>query len=228
MCNLHKLWQCSQMCVRNNICWRIRGSDLSLLPWSCGLCIFVEQLCLVASRRFSRHLKGRSVVTYPCPAPPLLSPLPSVSSVSPLLPSASCWVSMGSRPNKQTNRTTEKPITQTRLVWAWGREMGERDLVYFLGQFHFTVMAEKASQDTAIHTSVWLPAGIKVVLSPHWHIIFWPNTQLAASTGRWPLPKLILFSTAVGLAFLWGTWWCGIQLVAYSSSQCCMSDMTSK
>jgi len=97
------------------------------------------------------------------PPPP---PLP-MSSIPLLLPSTPCWVSMGSRPNKQTNSTTwKKNITQTRLVWGGG-EMG-RDLVCFLGQFHFTVMAEKASQDTATHTSVWLPGGwrggIKVVL----------------------------------------------------------------
>ncbi len=119
------------MHVRNNICWRIRDSDLYLLPWSWGLCIFVEQLCPVASRQVSRHLKGRSVChtsSPPAPSsPPLLS---SMSSIPPLLLSAPCWVSMGSRPNKQTNRTTEKPITQTRLAWAWGRD-GERSCLLF-------------------------------------------------------------------------------------------------
>lgn len=111
---------------RNNICWRIRDSDLSLLPWSWRLCVFVEQLCLVASRQVSRHLEGRSACHAPSqpPSTAASSRFCSVSSVPPLLLSAPCWVSMSFRPNKQTNRTTEKPITRTRSGWAWGERWG--------------------------------------------------------------------------------------------------------
>lgn len=123
MCNLHKLWQCSQMCVRNNICWRIRGSDLSLLPWSCGLCIFVEQLCLVASRRFSRHLKGRSV----CQASLSSASSPLSSSLRVLrFPASPLYIMLGihglqtKQANKQNNRKTHHPDKV-------GLGLGERD-----------------------------------------------------------------------------------------------------
>lgn len=77
---------------RNNICWRIRDSDLSLLPWSWRLCVFVEQLCLVASRQVSRHLEGRSACHAPSqpPSTAASSRFCSVSSVPPLLLSAPC------------------------------------------------------------------------------------------------------------------------------------------
>lgn len=172
------------MCVRNNICCRIRYSDLSLLPWSWGLCIFVEQLYPVASRQVSRHLKGRSVChTSSSPllptltSPPLLS---SMSSIPLLLLSTPCWVSMGSRPNKQTNRTTEKAITQTRLVWAWGSD-GERSCL-LSGPVPFHSDGREGlpghSDPHFCLTSRRDHGG-----PHHWHIILWPNTQLAAATG---------------------------------------------
>lgn len=152
------------MCVRNNICWRIRDSDLSLLPWSWGLCIFVEQLCLVASRQVSRHLKGRSVCHASSSPPPNTH---TSSYTSPLRPPFLCFFSVlhAGCPwaADQTSKQTEQQKNPSpRQGWSGG-EMG-KDLVCFLGQFHFTMMAEKASQDTATHTSVWLPGGIEVVL----------------------------------------------------------------
>lgn len=91
-------------------------------------------------------------VTLPVDHPPTHPPCPPGPTCLPLLPRTACWVSMGPRPNKQTNRTTWKPITQTRLVWAGG-EM-KRHFVCSVGQFHFTVREEKASQDMTTSTSV--------------------------------------------------------------------------
>ncbi len=153
------------MPVRNNICRRIRDSDLSLLAWSWGLRIFVEQLCPPASRQVSRHLKGRSVwhTSLRPPADSLLpsSPLPPplLCFSSPVLHAGYPWA-----PDQTSKQTEQQKNPSRRQGWSGLEgEMG-RDLVCFLGQFHFTMMAEKASQDTATHTSVWLPGGIKVVL----------------------------------------------------------------
>lgn len=149
------------MRVRNNICWRIRDSDLSLLSWSWGLCIFVEWLCLVASRQVSHHLKGRSVC-HASPPPPSNSSPPCI----PLLFSTSYWVSMGSRPNKQTNRTTEKPITQTRLVWAWGGRWGE--ILFAFWASSISLWWQRRPPRTRLSTLLFNFCGrgeIKVVLS---------------------------------------------------------------
>lgn len=97
---------------------------VSLLHSKEGLCVFIEQLCLVTPQQVSHHLRGRPA----CHA----SSLPFIHLSAPRLPppqffSTPCWVSIGFRPNRQTNRTTtkKKTITRTRLVWALARD-GER------------------------------------------------------------------------------------------------------
>lgn len=117
--------------------------------------------------------------------PPLL---PSTSTCSPPLPYFSFLLHPGYRAWNQTSIQTkqqEKPITQTRLVWAWGRD-GGRDLVCLLGQFHFTVMVEEASQDTSTHTSVWLLEGGNQV-SPQSTLAHHLLTQYAAGWSRRPV-----------------------------------------
>lgn len=108
------------MRVRNNICWRIRDSDPSLLPWSWGLCIFVEQLCPVASRQVSRHLKGRSVCHTSSPTPP---PLLYVlhSAASPLHSMLGIHGLQTKQANKQNNRKTHHPdMAGLGLGGRWG------------------------------------------------------------------------------------------------------------
>lgn len=117
------------------MCWRIRGSDLSLLPWSWGLCIFVEQLCLVASRQVSRHLRGRSVcrASYPPPPPSPLSSflrvLCSSAAPTPLLHAEYPWA-----PDQTSKQTEQQKNPSPRQGWSglgglegvgWGGRWGE-------------------------------------------------------------------------------------------------------
>lgn len=204
--------------IRNNICWRITDSDLSLLPWSWGLCVFVEQLCPLASRQVSRHLKGRSVWHTSSGNPPPHLPHPYLSftsSISLLFP---LWYSMlgihglqTKQANKQNNRKTHHPDkVGLGLRERWG------EILFAFRASSISLWWRRRPPRTRRPTLLFDFQGGDQGGPRHWHIIFWPNTQLAAATGPWPLTKLALYSLAVVFAFIWATCWCGIQLVAFN------------
>ena len=88
------------------------------------MCIFVEELCLVAARQVSRHLKGRSVV---CRARLSTTSLPLLAPPRPPFLRFSSPCSMlgihglqTKQANKQNNRKTHQPDKA-------GLGLGERD-----------------------------------------------------------------------------------------------------
>jgi len=86
----------------------------------------------------------------------ILSPPPSTSTCPPLLLhfglSSLLHAGYPWAPDLTSKQTEQQKNLSPRQGWSGlGGEMG-RDLVCSLGQFHFTMMAEKASQDMAIPT----------------------------------------------------------------------------
>lgn len=158
VCNLHKQKQRSQMCVRNNIYWRIRDSDLSLLPWSCGLCIFVEQLCLVASRHFSRHLKGRSVchASLSSASSPLCSLLsPPCSLLSPcfssLLHAGYPWA-----PDQTSKQTEQQKNPSPRQGWSG---LGGREILFTFRASSISLWWQRRPPRTRLSTLLLTSSG---------------------------------------------------------------------
>lgn len=111
--------------------------------------MFIEQLCLVTPQMVSHHLRGEACASR------ILTPLhPPVRSSPPASTALFCSM-LGihglqtKQANKQNNRKKKKKPSP-RQGWSGLWLEMERDLVCSQGQFHFTVMAEKASQDMAI------------------------------------------------------------------------------
>lgn len=148
-------------------------------------------ICRAAlARRFSAgHSSPRGEVRvshFPikqAPYPPLLCALHS-PTLHPLRRHYSMLSICGfqtKQANKQNNRKTHHA---DKLGPALEGEM-ERDLVCFPGQFHFSAMAEKASQDTETLTCCLTSRGrIKVVLWRRGRV-----TQYTAGYSHLPLPK---------------------------------------
>lgn len=101
-----------------------------------GLCIFVEQLCLVASRQVSRHLKGRSVCHASLP-PSLLDTTTSPSHPSFLRFSSLLHAGYPWAPDQTSKQTEQQKNPSSRQCWSGlGGEMG-RDLCLLSGPVPF-------------------------------------------------------------------------------------------
>lgn len=153
-------------------------SHVCSVPWSWGLGVFVEQLCLVDCQQVSRQdtINAEGGL---CHSPLSFHP----SSISTFFLFSYTfdihWLQT-KQANKQNNR--KKTINQTRLGWAGGWD-GERScLLCRPVPFHCDGSGGLPGHGYT-HTCVWLPRrGIKADLCPYWHIIFWSNGLPAAAT----------------------------------------------
>lgn len=111
----------------------------------------------------------------------LIPPRPPVHLLLFFTPS---WISC-LKPNKQTNRTTEKPITQTRLVWAWGRDGGEILFAYWASSI--SLWWRRRPPRTRLYPHFCLTSGAGNQVSPQSTLAHHLLTQYAAGWSHRPV-----------------------------------------